>query len=155
MSEPSLIDLAPYLRPTIFLDFAHPAVAAFAERHSLDASASDVERAVALYYAVRDGYRYSPWNVAGSPAGFAASVVVVRDEAAGAHCVDKAVLLAACARAIGVPSRLHFANVRNHVGTAELERQLGTDLLVYHGYTELYLEGRWVAATPAFNRVLC
>ncbi len=146
---------APYLRATSFLDFDHPAVAAFVRAHSLDAGASAIERAVSLYYAVRDGYRYSPWNVASTPAGFAASVVVARDEADGAHCVDKAVLLAACCRAIGIPSRLHFANVRNHVGTAELERQLGTDLLVYHGYCELYLEDRWVAATPAFNRALC
>jgi transglutaminase-like putative cysteine protease len=69
--------------------------------------------------------------------------------------VDKALLLAAGARALGVPSRLHFANVRNHVGTARLEAHLGTDLLVYHGYTELWLDGRWVAATPAFNRELC
>jgi transglutaminase-like putative cysteine protease len=59
------------------------------------------------------------------------------------------------ARARGIPSRLHFANVRNHVGTARLEKMLGTDLLVYHGYTELWLGGRWVAATPAFNRQLC
>ena len=55
----------------------------------------------------------------------------------------------------GIPARLHFANVRNHIGTEELERILGTDLLVFHGYTELFLEGRWVAATPAFNKELC
>jgi hypothetical protein len=41
------------------------------------------------------------------------------------------------------------------VGTARLEEKLGTDLLVYHGYTELWLGERWVAATPAFNRQLC
>ncbi len=73
----------------------------------------------------------------------------------GGHCIDKALLLAACARVLGIPSRLHFANVRNHIGTAKLEAMLGTDLLVFHGYTELFLEGRWVAATPAFNKELC
>jgi hypothetical protein len=32
---------------------------------------------------------------------------------------------------------------------------MGSDLFVYHGYTELQLEGRWVKATPAFNVELC
>ena len=63
--------------------------------------------------------------------------------------------IAACARAVEIPSRLHFVNVRNHIGTEKLERYLGTDLLVFHGYTEMYLEEKWVASTPAFNRELC
>jgi hypothetical protein len=32
---------------------------------------------------------------------------------------------------------------------------MGTDLFIYHGYCELYLEGRWVKATPVFNDELC
>ena len=28
---------------------------------------------------------------------------------------------------------------------------MGTDLFVYHGYAELFLDGKWVKATPAFN----
>jgi hypothetical protein len=27
--------------------------------------------------------------------------------------------------------------------------------MVFHGYTELHLGGRWIKATPAFNRDLC
>ena len=110
---------------------------------------------VALYYAVRDGFRYSPYGVAERPEEFYASSVLQRPASRGAHCIDKANVLAACARAVGVHSRLHFANVRNHIGTDALEKQLGTDLLVFHGYVELFIEGRWVAATPAFNRGLC
>ncbi|GDX82184.1 hypothetical protein LBMAG42_39950 [Deltaproteobacteria bacterium] len=113
------------------------------------------EAAVALFYAVRERLRYNPWRVRYSPEDYTASSVVLRDTAEGGHCIDKALLLAAAARAVGIPSRLHFATVRNHVGTAKLEQKLGTDLLVYHGYTELFLDGRWVAATPAFNRELC
>jgi hypothetical protein len=30
-----------------------------------------------------------------------------------------------------------------------------TDVFHWHGYTEIYLEARWVKATPAFNRELC
>lgn len=140
------------LAVTRFLDHDAPAVAAYvADLPGED----DRARCVALYLRVRDGLRYSPWNVQVVPEGFRASEVAGRAYADGGHCVDKALLLAACARRIGVPSRLHFANVRNHIGTEELERQLGTDLLVFHGYTELWLGERWVAATPAFNRGLC
>jgi hypothetical protein len=28
-------------------------------------------------------------------------------------------------------------------------------VFVFHGYTELFLEGKWVKATPAFNKSLC
>ena len=71
------------------------------------------------------------------------------------YCVEKANLLGACARALGIPARLGFANVRNHIGTARLEKMLRTDVLVFHGYVELYLEEHWVKATPAFNAALC
>lgn len=144
---------AAYLQPNDFVDSDHPAVRAFATAHA--AGTGGKQAAVRLYYAVRDGFRYNPWRVRVTPDAFSASDVLLRDSEEGAHCIDKALLLAAVARATGIPSRLHFANVRNHVGTGELEKKLGTDLLVFHGYTELHLGGRWVAATPAFNRELC
>ena len=139
-------------RPDRHVDSDHPAVVAYARRHAADLP--DKQAAVALYYAVRDDFRYNPWRVGLTPDDYRASAVLQRDPAEG-HCIDKALLLAACARAVGIPARLHFANVRNHVGTARLEEKLGTDLLVFHGYTELFLGERWVAATPAFNRALC
>jgi len=145
--------LAIYLAPNPFVDSDHPAVVAYAERHR--AAGGEVATAVALYHAIRDGFRYSPWGVSLEPEAFRASAVAQRTYEEGGHCIDKALLLAAAARAVGIPSRLHFANVRNHIGTARLEELLGTDLLVFHGYTELWLEGRWIATTPAFNRQLC
>lgn len=141
------------LRPNAFVDSDHPAVVAYAEQHGGEGSAREV--AVRLYDAIRDGFRYDPWRVRFQREDYRASGVLLRDRSEGAHCIDKANLLAACARARGIPSRLHFANVRNHVGTARLEEELGSDLLVFHGYTELHLDGRWVAATPAFNVELC
>ncbi len=146
-------DLSAFLQPTFFVDRDDPDVQAFAELHGK--GDTDIERAVALYYKIRDHWLYSPWGVSRVPEGFKASVVVRRDGAKGGHCIDKAIVLAACARHLGIPSRLHFANVRNHIGTEALEKMLGTDLLVFHGYCELHLQGRWVAATPAFNRHLC
>lgn len=140
------------LRADRFIDCDHPDVIAFAGAHARGLPPR--QAAIALYYAVRDGFRYSPWQVRFTPESFRASNLLHRDPPVG-HCIDKALLLAGTCRAAGIPARLHFANVRNHVGTAQLEARLGSDLLVYHGYTELFLDGRWVAATPAFNRELC
>lgn len=142
-----------FLAPNAFVDSDHPDVVAFAKRHA--SAEGPRASAVALYYAIRDGYRYNPWDVGLQPEDFRASAVVGRTKARGGHCIDKALLLAATARALAIPSRLHFANVRNHIGTSKLEELLGTDVLVFHGYAELFLEGRWVAATPAFNKELC
>lgn len=32
---------------------------------------------------------------------------------------------------------------------------MGTDVFVYHGYSHVYIDGRWLKATPAFNSELC
>lgn len=147
-------ELAPYLEPNDFVDADHPAITEYAAAH-VDRQSSPREQAVALYYQVRDGFRYNPWRVKTQREAFKASDVLLRDREEGAHCIDKANLLAASCRALGIAARLRFANVRNHIGTAKLEQLLGTDLLVFHGYAELFLEERWVAATPAFNKELC
>jgi transglutaminase-like putative cysteine protease len=144
---------AAHLAPGRFVDSDHPTIIAFAHAHARGDTPREL--AVSLYYAIRDGFRYSPWGVDLQPESFTASDALRRGPVQGAHCIDKANILAACSRVLGIPSRLHFANVRNHIGTARFEAALGTDLLVYHGYCELWLDGRWVAATPAFNRELC
>jgi hypothetical protein len=71
------------------------------------------------------------------------------------YCVEKALLLAATARAVGVPSRLSFYIVRNHIATERLAKALEKDYLVFHGAAEMFLDGKWVKATPAFNKRLC
>jgi transglutaminase-like putative cysteine protease len=146
------MDVVATLAPNQFVDSDHPALVAFARGF---AGATPRDSAVALFYEVRDRLRYNPWRVRFAPEDYTASGVLLRDPAEGGHCIDKALLLAGACRALGIPSRLHFADVRNHVGTARLEEALGTDLLVFHGYAELFLDGRWVAATPAFNIELC
>lgn len=146
-------DLTPFLTPNRHVDSDHPELVAFAERIAGDRPPR--EAAVALYEEVRERLRYNPWRVKFTEDAYRASEVLLRDPAEGGHCIDKALLLAAAARAIGVPSRMRYANVRNHVGTVKLVEALGTDLMVFHGYCELHLGGRWVAATPAFNRALC
>lgn len=70
-------------------------------------------------------------------------------------CVGKSALLAACARAIGVPARPGFADVRNHLTSKRLRALTRSDIFVWHSYTELLIDGRWVKCTPAFDRALC
>jgi len=139
-----------YLRPGCCVDSDHPDVIAFSREHAGDGSPR--ERAVRLYYAVRDGFRYDPYGIQLSEGGMKASAVL--DRGTG-FCVTKAALLAACCRVQGIPARLGFADVRNHLASGKLLRLMGTDLFVYHGFTELYLRGTWVKATPAFNLSLC
>jgi transglutaminase-like putative cysteine protease len=71
------------------------------------------------------------------------------------YCVAKAVLLAAVFRQQNIPARLGFADVTNHLSTRKLQEIMGTDLFIYHGYTEVFLNKKWVKTTPAFNLSLC
>jgi len=141
------------LAPTWFLDSDAPAVVAFAERVVADAGATDDrEKAVALFTSVRDGWRYDPYIASHEPESFRASSVVAET---ATWCVPKSVLLSAAARAVGIPARLGFADVRNHLQSAKLRERMGTDLFAYHGYSELWIDGAWRKASSAFNKELC
>jgi len=140
----------PTLVPTTLIDSDHPAVCAFATQHAQGADAR--ERAVALYLAVRDGFRYDPYRVDLSPHGMRASTVLAHGYG---WCLPKSALLAAACRASGIPARLGFADVRNHLSTERMRQVLNTDLFIWHGYTEILLGGHWLKATPAFNIELC
>jgi len=139
-----------YLAPGRFIDSAHPAVSAFAKKHAR--GNGERERAVSLYYGVRDEIRYNPFLDFRDREVFRASAVL---EAGQGFCVGKASLLAACARAAGIEARVGFADVKNHLTTPRLAETMGSDLFVYHGYTEMRIDGKWVKATPAFNLALC
>ena len=139
-----------YLEPGRYIDSAHAAVVSFSRKHV--SGKDDRERAISLYYAVRDARPYNPFLDFADPNVYKASAVL---EANQGFCVGKAALLAASARVAGIPARVGFADVKNHLTSPRLAETMGSDLFVYHGYTELQLEGRWVKATPAFNLSLC
>ena len=139
------------IQPTTFVDSDAPAVVAFA-RAAAGGRAGARERAVALYYAVRDTVAYTPYCDFRAPETYRASAVLAKG---AGFCVGKAAVLAAVARAEGIPARLAFADVRNHLCTPRLRALVGGDVFYYHGYVELELEQRWVKATPAFDRTLC
>lgn len=144
-------DLYPYLQPTFFLDSDTEIITTFTEQHC-SAEMSLKEKAVKLYYAVRDSIRYDPFDLRYDRQAMKASSVLQKQSG---YCVSKAVVLAAAARRQAIPSRLGFADVTNHLSTPKLRSKMGTDLFVYHGYTEMYIDGKWVKATPAFNLTLC
>jgi len=145
------MNLAPYLAAGEFIDSGDPGVRAFAQKTAAGAP-DDVARAVQLYYAVRDDIPYDPYYAGEARSYFRASDCL---RAQRGFCIPKAALLAAAARSLGIPARVGYADVRNHLSTKKLLELLGGDLFIWHGYTELHLAGRWVKATPAFNLSLC
>ena len=140
-----------YLKPTDIIDSINPDIIEFA--HKVVGNSKDpVEKAVKIYYVVRDGIWYDPYTPFYKPEHYRASEVLKRKRG---FCIPKAVLLCALGRALNIPSRLAFFDVRNHLATKQLLEFFGTDLFVFHGITEFYLNGKWVKATPAFNAELC
>ncbi|MGQ0700777.1 MAG: transglutaminase-like domain-containing protein [Panacagrimonas sp.] len=140
-----------YRQPGRHVDSDHPGVVALARKATADIR-TEREQAVALYYAVRDGFRYDPYVVKPNPSCFTASGVI---ESGRGFCISKAALLAAAARAVGIPARVGFADVKNHLTSPRLREMMGSDEFIYHGYAELWIDGRWVKSTPAFDRKLC
>jgi transglutaminase-like putative cysteine protease len=140
-----------YLKPTSTLDFDHKAVREAAARATAQ-SESDMEKAKALFYFVRDRIRYNVHVPRFRPEDFQASATLARGEG---FCIQKAVLLSAMARAAGVPSRLGFAVIRNHLLPDKISHILKNNEIPDHGYAELYLREQWVKATPAFDLQTC
>lgn len=149
-AEPGGID-EEFLRPGRFVDSDDPGIVAFVDRVAGEAP-DPTAAAVKLYYAVRDEIRYDPYMPYDDLDTYRGGAVL---EKGRGYCVGKAALLAAAARARGIPARLGFADVRNHLATPRLLRLMGGDLFIYHGIAELWLGGRWVKATPTFNLSLC
>jgi len=140
-----------YLCATYFLDHDSPTVRDFAADacRGID---GERKKAVSLYYAVRDSIRYDAYRIDFSREGFRASRALADGYG---FCISKAALLSAAARYVGIPARMGFGDVRNHLSTEKLRRRMKTDLFIFHGYSELWVDGRWVKATPAFNLGLC
>ena len=144
-------DLSIYPRPTKAIESDDDDIREVAMR--LTAGLLDpVQKSITLFYFVRDEIHYSVYMISTRFEDFRASVPLTRRRG---YCVQKAILLAALARAVDISSRLAFAKIRNHRVPEHLVEQTGTNILPSHGYTQLYLHGRWISVTPAFDRSLC
>ena len=140
-----------YLQADEFFDLDNKALIDFCKANTSEDS-SDLEKVQDLYLAIRDQFIYNPYQFAFEPEQFKASHCVQQKES---YCIPKAILLCACARYYGIPARLGLADVKNHISSPRLLNLLGTDEFVMHGYVELYLNDKWVKATPAFDAALC
>jgi transglutaminase-like putative cysteine protease len=141
-----------YLQATYFLDHENELVARFA--HDAVKGAADArDRAVRLFYAVRDHVRYDPYGISLKPQTFTASSVL---QSGRSYCIPKAVLLAAAARSVGIPSAVGLSDVMNHFASPRMREAMGhREVFLHHGWAALYVGDRWVKASPAFNAQLC
>lgn len=138
------------LRPTAFMDYESDTVREFVARHT--DGADPVADAVRLYYAVRDGLRYEVYGNDLSRDGMRASAIIERGFG---FCIQKALVYAAALRSIGIPSRVTYGDVRNHLASPRLRELVGGDLFRFHSLTQVHLNGRWLKATPVFTKTLC
>ena len=150
MTTPFFQDPSACLGATTIVDSEHPSVISYAKAKG--DGASDRERAVSLYYAVRDDIRYDAYGIELTPVGLSASRAL---EKRRGWCVSKSVLLAAVCRSLSIPASLGYADVRNHLSTKRMREAMETDVFYWHGYTSIYIDGNWIKATPAFNIELC
>lgn len=142
-----------YLLPTYFIDCDHPDIIRFV-KNTIGKEIDKKKIAQRLYLAVRDGWKYNPYNINLQHKELKASALFNRENKSG-YCIEKACLLAACLRAANIPARLCFFDVKNHIGVERFIDLIKTDVLAFHACTDVYLDEKWVKATPAFNKELC
>ena len=90
-----------YLRPAALIDSDHPKIVDYASR--VAGEGSPREKALRLYYAVRDDLRYDPYNTPMKREAYRASTTLATGHG---YCVNKAGLMAAVCRAAGIPARV-------------------------------------------------
>jgi len=140
-----------YLRPTPVIDCNDESVKQKASQLT-QGNKNAVEKAINLFRFVRDEIGYNFWNLSDFLEDYRASATMARGEG---FCIQKAIVLAALARAAGIPARLRFAVIRNPLASDKVKELLGGDLFVSHGYNELYLGGKWLKVAPTYDRQLC
>ncbi|HAS47048.1 MAG TPA: transglutaminase [Microscillaceae bacterium] len=140
-----------YLDPAEFIDSNDEAVKAYAYQVTKGLK-YDTEKAVELFYAVRDDFKFDLNHIDLHPSKLKASALVKRGVGTD---IEKSTLLAATARAVGIPSRVSFSNLRSNLTAEQLGTVLQSDLLVFHSYTELWMGNHWVKLSPAFNQEAC
>jgi transglutaminase-like putative cysteine protease len=140
-----------YLKATDIINCDHVMIQEKA--HQVTMGQEDaVEKAKCLFHFVRDEIKYNPFLPRYLPEHFRAINTLARKEG---FCIQKAVLLVALSRAVGIPARLGFAVIRNYLLPEKVAEMLKTNVLPDHGYTELYIHGRWVKVTPALDIETC
>lgn len=136
-----------FLEPTPFIESTHPAIAARVRELALDAL-SPRERAARLFEHVRTDVRYE-FMAKFQRDDYLASNVLSNNQG---FCVQKAVLLAALARAAGVPTALVLCDMRDHALPEKVIRVIGTNVMHHHGLNAFHLDGRWITVDASLDR---
>jgi transglutaminase-like putative cysteine protease len=145
------VEIEKFLKPTPYLDCDTPSVTQKSQE-IVQGITAQRDKAIQIFYAVRDGIKYTIYGNRSLPEHFRASSILSAGEG---YCVQKAILLVALGRAASIPARLRLAAIRTHLMPKELLEKRGTDFIAYHGYTDFHIEGSWVKATPTFDIVSC
>jgi transglutaminase-like putative cysteine protease len=140
-----------YLKATSTVDSNHPTIKNKAQEVTKGQKGA-IEKARSLFYFVRDGIKYNPYLPRYLPEHFRASNTLARGEG---FCIQKAALLIALSRAVGIPARFHFVILRNHILPEKIAELLVSNVIPDHGFVEFHLDGKWVGATPAFDLEMC
>jgi len=147
MSDPN-----DFLSPTEIIDSDTPSVRAKALELTRGLQ-TDREKAVALYYFVRDEIKHNAYAPLYELDRYKASSTL---EAGNGMCQHKSVLLAALCRAVGIPARLGYVDVHDCQLSESFKQMIGgIDTFPFHGYAEVCVDGKWVHASPAYDIATC
>ena len=135
------IDLKPFLSANVYLDSDDLLIQKLAKKAKGNAK---TPKAIA-HKLTQFVFRYM--SNKNYEVGFATASEVARKKAG--DCTEHSVLLAALGRALGIPSRV----VTGLVYADEFENQ--KDVLVYHMWTQFYMDDQWVNLDSALGLVKC
>lgn len=140
-----------YLASTYYFDYKEPEIQQIIRKFQTKVL-TDKDKAKQLYLKIRDNWRYDPYRISFDKNSYKASVIANRKDG---HCIEKSILLIACLRGLNIPARIHLAKVKNHIGVERLIEKFGSNEMTPHGMVNIYLDGKWLKASPAFNIELC
>ncbi len=146
-----LLEEREFLEETYFFDFNKDVLKAKV-KELISGLISPKEKAISLFNFVRDEIPYTMYTGFFHEENYKASVILQRGKG---FCIQKAVLLTAMLRCAGIPSSIGFADIVNYKIPREAYEFLGTNYFSYHGFTVLKLNGKWLKATPTFDRETC
>ena len=114
---------------------------------------TDKEKAIALVYFVRDNIRFDAFAPGHLKEHYKGSEILARGNG---YCQHKAILLVALARAVGIPARLGYLDIRDHSIPKKIRELMGGNNLVYHhGYAQLCIANEWLHVSPTFDLETC
>lgn len=145
------LDPAGSIAATDVIDSDHESVRHLADELTLGA-AGDVDRVKALFEWVRDEIRYDMGPVLSERSDWTASSTIDRGYG---FCQQKAVLLAAFLRAVGIPSGIGIEVLLDHKIPPHFAEYMGGQHIPLHGYTLAFVEGRWQRIDATLDSALC